>query len=308
MLGQLANAAILADIAYADFSKGNFHQILSSYLKSFELIKKLSGAYRITTTYKSLDGFQATLLKNENNGYVLIIKGTDGFFDILNDLQFASGKIPSQVDSLIDFCDEELLNIIGTKQIKVIGHSLGGVLAQFFALAYPHNVRHIITFNAPGVFDDGISSFLSGILGRYTNNLNTFSNKTMNSIENALRQGTPEYHYKHIRVKTFSDNDTNAFIAPIQGFKSVFDSNDYLVNTKKLFKSHSISNTANILNFCRFLQINARVSFNDSTIDVFQKHMGDYYEKILDDIVQERDLVKHLDNIYKDIRYSEFLI
>lgn len=308
MLGQLANAAILADIAYADYNKGNFEQILSSYLKSQELIKKLAGVYRITTTCKSLDGFQATLLKNENNGYVLIIKGTDGFFDILNDLQFASGEIPCQVNSLIDFCDEELLNIIGTKQIKVIGHSLGGVLAQFFALAYPHNVRHIITFNSPGVFDDGISSFLSGILGRYINNLNTFSNKTMNSIENALRQGTPEYYYKHIRVKTFSDNDTNAFIAPIQGFKSVFDSDDYLVNTKELFKSHSISNTANILNFCRFLQINARVSFNDSTIDVFQKHIGDYYEKILDDIVQEKDLKKHLDNIYKDIRYSEFLI
>lgn len=308
MIGQLANAAILADIAYADFSKGNFHQILSSYLKSFELIKKLSGAYRITTTYKSSDGLQATLLKNENNGYVLIIKGTDGVFDVLNDLQLVFSKIPSQVDSLIDFCDEELLNIIGTKQIKVIGHSLGGVLAQFFALAYPHNVRHIITFNFPGVFDDNISSLLGGSLFGLFDNFSFFSNKAMSNIKNALRQGMPEYYYKHIKVKTFSDEDKNAIFSPIQGFKETFDSDDYLVNTKKLFKSHSISNTANILNFCRFLHIKAHASFYDNTIDVFQKHIGDYYEKILDDIVQERDLVKHLDNIYKDIRYSEFLI
>lgn len=106
--------------------------------------------------------FQDTQAKDINDAYILSFRGTETrgvelFKDIvLTDGSIAIGVAIPQIISLVKFKKEVLKTI--EKDIKdsiyklnVVGHSLGGHLAQAFCLCHKTEAIHkLYTFNAPG--------------------------------------------------------------------------------------------------------------------------------------------------------------
>ena len=106
--------------------------------------------------------FQDTQAKDINDAYILSFRGTEArgveiFKDIvLTDGSIAIGVAIPQIISLVKFKKEVLKTI--EKDIKdsiyklnVVGHSLGGHLAQAFCLCHKTEAIHkLYTFNAPG--------------------------------------------------------------------------------------------------------------------------------------------------------------
>lgn len=75
-------------------------------------------------------------------------KTTTGYDDwSVNDVQIALNRIPSQVPAATNFLNQAK-HIAGNKPVSVVGHSLGGGLAQF--VGYTESTQ-FVTFNAPGM-------------------------------------------------------------------------------------------------------------------------------------------------------------
>ena len=106
--------------------------------------------------------FKDTQAKDKNDAYILSFRGTETrgaeiFKDmVLTDGSIAIGVAIPQIISLVKFKKEVLKTI--EKDIKdsiyklnVVGHSLGGHLAQAFCLCHKTEAIHkLYTFNAPG--------------------------------------------------------------------------------------------------------------------------------------------------------------
>ncbi len=61
-------------------------------------------------------------------------------------------RVIEQYFDMLLFYEETLKPLLrekGIARINVIGHSLGGYLAQLFALSYPHSINEVYTYNAP---------------------------------------------------------------------------------------------------------------------------------------------------------------
>ena len=126
------------------------------FAKDYEVIDHINEKDR-----ESRGGFRATLFRDiNNNEYVLALAGTDfvlnrdfGFTDIATDGSLLFRKLPKfQYDSMINFYFRLKQNSYITKDMPliVVGHSLGGYLAQLFALTYPHIIKGLYTYQAPG--------------------------------------------------------------------------------------------------------------------------------------------------------------
>ncbi len=114
----------------------------------------------------SISGYSHTLFKDTqakdiNDAYILSFRGTETrvaeiFKDILTDGFIAIGVAIPQIISLVQFKNEVLKTIqkdIGdsTYQLNVVGHSLGGHLAQIFCFCHKTEAIHkLYTYNAPG--------------------------------------------------------------------------------------------------------------------------------------------------------------
>lgn len=66
----------------------------------------------------------------------------------------AEGGIPMQCYFLVKFYEEQVRKQIGDIKLVVVGHSLGGYLAQSFCFMYPNRVAELYTFNSPGLYPD----------------------------------------------------------------------------------------------------------------------------------------------------------
>ncbi len=70
---------------------------------------------------------------------------------------------------MIDFIENEIKPRIYNQltkdyeKIAIVGHSLGGYLAQLFALSYHSLVDKVYTFNTPGVFNDKVKKLIDTI-------------------------------------------------------------------------------------------------------------------------------------------------
>lgn len=87
-------------------------------------------------------GFCAYAIEN-NNELVIVVRGSDEVNDYKNDFKMLVNKIPYQLYELIDFYDT-LASKYGASNIVVVGHSLGGSLAQMLAIKRP--VKSAVTF------------------------------------------------------------------------------------------------------------------------------------------------------------------
>ena len=83
---------------------------------------------------------------------------------------------------LLAFNTKRLLDILGVKQIAVVGHSMGGMLATRFTLMYPEAVTHLILENPIGLEDYRIVVPYTPIEEAYRNELN------------ATEEGIRNYH------------------------------------------------------------------------------------------------------------------
>ncbi len=94
--------------------------------------------------------------------YILAIRGTEmsSFKDLfVADVSLAIGSIPkAQYDDMINFyetCIKDYPQIKEKDSLTITGHSLGGCLAQLFALSIcddknRNNIKALYTYNAPG--------------------------------------------------------------------------------------------------------------------------------------------------------------
>lgn len=132
--------------------------IALNFAKNYEVIDHINENDR-----ESKMGFRATLFRDvSNNEYILGIAGTDApspnpltidWRDIGTDASLTLRKLPKkQYDSMINFYFrlKQSGKIAHNTPIVVVGHSLGGYLAQLFALTYPHITQELYTYQAPG--------------------------------------------------------------------------------------------------------------------------------------------------------------
>ncbi|WP_300900632.1 alpha/beta fold hydrolase [uncultured Helicobacter sp.] len=109
-------------------------------------------------------GFSATLFEDtkvysKDSQYILSIRGTEfkleQIQDLLNDYYIGTNnsdmnRVIEQYFDMLLFYEETLKPLLqekGIARINVIGHSLGGYLAQLFALSYPSIINEVYTYN-----------------------------------------------------------------------------------------------------------------------------------------------------------------
>lgn len=138
--------------------KGEFGKIqLQNFFEKYDLLKHCPNTH---------SGFSATLFKDtkadsKDSEYIFAIRGTEfkleQIQDLLNDYYIGTNnsdmnRVIEQYFDMLLFYKETLKPLLqekGIARINVIGHSLGGYLAQLFALSYPHSINEVYTYNAP---------------------------------------------------------------------------------------------------------------------------------------------------------------
>ena len=125
--------------------------------------KNFTSRFRLLKHQKNDDeGFSATLFEDtkDNNKKILTFRGTEitpG--DLKADNQLATYRIPTQVNSLINFFLDNVIPILKEgEKINICGHSLGGYLTQICAFTFPEYIDEIYTFNSPGILTDYIQA------------------------------------------------------------------------------------------------------------------------------------------------------
>ncbi|ECQ9326052.1 hypothetical protein F0K46_09035, partial [Campylobacter jejuni] len=190
-------------------------------------------------------GFSATLFEDtkDNNQKIIVIRGTEPTsnfsVDILDaDVDLALGKVPyNQYLDMIKFyseCVKEFPNIIKDKGLVIVGHSLGGALAQLLTLSLASvnssaNVKEIYTFNSPGAKE---------LKALNLNQIYRIDGKIINSDnkEQALFYQIRSYKYQKSIEINLIGYDSNLF----QNIKSYF-------HNKTNLKEHYIFIKTNII-------------------------------------------------------------
>ena len=130
------------------------------YHQISERTKKFTSRFRLLKHQKNdNEGFSATLFEDtkDNDKRILVFRGTEMNLteepaDIWADIMLASGHVPTQVNSLINFFLDNVIPILKeNEKINICGHSLGGFLTQACAFIFPEYIDEIYTFNSPGL-------------------------------------------------------------------------------------------------------------------------------------------------------------
>lgn len=160
--------ALLSEASYADLEGVTTPKQLETILIASGFSDKQAAEF--VTHWRVVDhrpntlvsGFSGTLFERlDANGigtgqYTLAIRGTEASVldprDLVVDLGLAAGLVP-QRDSLESYYNDLVgMGILNAGQkVAVTGHSLGGFLAQLFAVDHPGVVEHAYTYDAPGI-------------------------------------------------------------------------------------------------------------------------------------------------------------
>ena len=130
------------------------------YHQISERTKNFTSRFKLLKHQKNdNEGFSATLFEDtkDNDKRILVFRGTEMNLteepaDIWADIMLASGHVPTQVNSLINFFLDNVIPILKEdEKINICGHSLGGFLTQACAFIFPEYIDEIYTFNSPGL-------------------------------------------------------------------------------------------------------------------------------------------------------------
>ncbi len=88
---------------------------------------------------------------------------------------------------------KKLLDVLGVKEVAVVGHSMGGMLATRFALMYPEMVSHLILENPIGLEDYRSIVPYASLEQLYQAELNTPEEGIRNYHKSYYVQWKPEY-------------------------------------------------------------------------------------------------------------------
>ena len=209
-------------------------------------------------------GFSATLFKDtkadsKDLEYTLAIRGTEfkleQIQDLLNDYYIGTNnsdmnRVIEQYFDMLLFYEETLKPLLqekGIAKINVIGHSLGGYLAQLFALSYPHSINEVYTYNAPGIMSDKITNTLYWVAQGIGFTLAAksikciFRAKTIISSFGSLFSSPRPFEAKNVLLNK-QDKDVIVGVIPIRSsYKSVIRFNN--MNNDDSMEQRIISNT-----------------------------------------------------------------
>jgi pimeloyl-ACP methyl ester carboxylesterase len=97
---------------------------------------------------------------------------------------------------------KKLLDVLGVKEVAVVGHSMGGILATRFTLMYPEMVSHLILENPIGLEDYRSIVPYASLEQLYQAELNTPEEGIRNYFRSYYVQWKPEYEeYASVAVR-----------------------------------------------------------------------------------------------------------
>jgi pimeloyl-ACP methyl ester carboxylesterase len=180
-----------------DLQEGMYGEAYPGYLQKLvsagfsEIQARLFvNTYTVLSQTNDENGFSATLFLNNITGEkTLAIRGSDDLFDGLTDVvsvaMLGTTTLQQQYQSLKNYYQQLLAQgkIGAGEGITVAGHSLGGFLAQSFAIDYAERVTHTYTYNAPGI--GGVVAQVLSALGVVETDI------TVSSITNIIAQAGP---------------------------------------------------------------------------------------------------------------------
>ena len=206
--------------------------------------KNFTSRFRLLKHQKNDDeGFSATLFEDtkDNNKKILTFRGTEitpG--DLKADNQLATYRIPTQVNSLINFFLDNVIPILKEgEKINICGHSLGGYLTQVCAFTFSEYIDEIYTFNSPGLLSDYANTidFAHKIdrIDRILSNKNIFTKRRLTPNMQSMLSCKKRLYVNLI----LADKDHTYLPAPLN-FNNIYHmktDNDSLAFNNKLYEN-----------------------------------------------------------------------
>ncbi|AJD05804.1 Mbeg1-like protein [Campylobacter lari] len=124
------------------------------FVKNYEILEHIN-----ETHPQSKMGFRASFIYDKKRKiYILAFAGSDlnplcfDFKDFYSDFLILLNKTPKgQIQSMQYFYNQLKQKYTIDKNLIIIGHSLGGYLAQAFTRTFPSTIKEVYAFQAPGL-------------------------------------------------------------------------------------------------------------------------------------------------------------
>jgi hypothetical protein len=162
--------AQLSMAAYASLQRGMFGKDYPGYVAALvnegmcqKQAEVFANNYTVLSQRSDNNGFSATLfLDNATGRKILAVRGTNDPLDIITNTLIGTLGLSNQYASLEAYYQQLVAEgkLGANDTFSVTGHSLGGFLAQAFAVDYPTKVAQTYTYNAPG-FGGAVAELLS---------------------------------------------------------------------------------------------------------------------------------------------------
>lgn len=147
----IKDQGILADEVYDNNNFSINHVVENDELQNTYTVLETQDTL-LSSSYSNFFGFQALLLKDSNDNYVIAFRGTEGdnwiwnaVSDLASDVSMAGGHVTEQMKLALHFVQRAMEEHgVTADQVTFTGHSLGGSLAEtagytFGAETYAYN-------------------------------------------------------------------------------------------------------------------------------------------------------------------------
>ncbi|WP_444542540.1 lipase family protein, partial [Helicobacter cinaedi] len=275
-------------------------------------------------------GFSATLFKDlgefdkktntrnavdKDSQYILSIRGTElstnkteeTAKDLHTDFLLGTNRHTKQYFDMIDFIETKVKPIIydditqSYAKMTIVGHSLGGYLAQMFALSYSHLVDKVYTYNAPGIFNDDTEK----LFNQLKNVATLFPPIQSLVVGSIIANSIISLFESQVNIQAYemlqTSSDTGLYCGMIEINETLFQRiESYQSNSKRLLAIKGTDNSALQLKHTipYFLRTDQEeISLENSKINGVRKifyipSMQEYAQKLYDKIKAYRDTHK----------------